>query len=51
MPTQDLVNIFDMMNATCDTTLHPAPYCPTTKAIYINECSIAFYAGSWAIST
>ena len=33
MPTQDLVNIFDAMNKTCDW----GDYCPTTKAIYINE--------------
>jgi len=50
MPTQDLVNIFDAMNKTCDTEGRMS-YCPTTKPIYINECSIAFYAGSWAVST
>jgi hypothetical protein len=46
VPTNDLVNIFQAMNTTCDW----GSYCPTTKPLFIRECSLAFYAGSWAIS-
>ncbi len=46
VPVTDLINIFNNMNATCNW----GDYCPTTKPIYIRECSLAFYAGSWAIS-
>ncbi|GMI37411.1 hypothetical protein TrRE_jg12794, partial [Triparma retinervis] len=49
MPTQDLVNIFDNMNKTCNPEGRTS-YCPTTKPRYINECSLAFYAGSYAVS-
>ena len=49
VPTRDLVNIFAAMNATCDTEGRTG-YCPLTKPRFITECSLGFYAGSWAIS-
>lgn len=50
IPVTDLVNIFAAMNATCSTDGRTS-YCPTTKPLFIRECSVAFYAGSWAISS
>lgn len=36
-------------NQTCN-PMSRTTYCPTTKPRYINECSLAFYAGSYAVS-
>jgi hypothetical protein len=51
VPVQDLVNIFQAMNNSCYNEPGTLSYCPQTEPYFIRECSVVFYAGSWAVST